>query len=159
VSILLTYSYANSHNDQNRLLSSFLDGMFEECGQFTTITDGWEQSYAYKNIDQFKNAYKTIKETVALPNWTGVPAEYIQHMKVGFGLMMDFNWRKTGWNTTDFSKNYFTPLAFENAVRSALSVSDKYVWIYTEEPRWWTNPTQKLPKEYIDALIKARIGA
>jgi hypothetical protein len=39
-------------------------------------------------------------------------------------------------------------------VRLGLARADEYVWIYTEEPRWWTNA--KLPKEYIEALTKAR---
>ena len=55
---------------------------------------------------------------------------------------------------TDFSKNHFSPAEFENAVRSALRVSDEYVWIYTEQPRWWTK--EKLPQTYVDALAKTR---
>jgi hypothetical protein len=54
----------------------------------------------------------------------------------------------------DFSKNHFTPAEFEAAVRSALEVSDEYVWIYTEQPRWWTS--ERLPAAYIDALRSAR---
>ena len=41
-----------------------------------------------------------------------------------------------------------------SAVRAALEVSDEYVWIYTEQPRWW--PRQKLPQQYIDALDAGR---
>ncbi len=71
----------------------------------------------------------------------------------GFGLWMDCNWRSVGWNETEFSKNHFTPAEFEAAVRSALAVSDRYVWIYTEQPRWW--PRERLPEEYIEALRNA----
>jgi hypothetical protein len=39
-------------------------------------------------------------------------------------------------------------------VRAALAVSDRYVWIYTEKPLWWTN--QRLPRPYVDALRAAR---
>jgi hypothetical protein len=35
-----------------------------------------------------------------------------------------------------------------------LEVSDEYVWIYTEQPRWWTS--ERLPAAYIDALRSAR---
>ncbi len=75
-------------------------------------------------------------------------------MKAGFGLWMDCDWRRKGWNVTDFSKNHFSPTEFEGAVRSALQVSDGYVWIYTEQPRWWTR--DKLPQAYVEALAKAR---
>lgn len=30
----------------------------------------------------------------------------------------------------------------------------RYVWIYTEQPRWWTN--ERLPPAYIDALRAAK---
>ncbi len=36
----------------------------------------------------------------------------------------------------------------------ALELSDEYVWIYAEHPRWWTN--EKLPEAYLDAIKKAR---
>ena len=75
-------------------------------------------------------------------------------MKAGFGVWLDNDWRRKGWNLTDFSKNHFSPGEFENAVRSALRVSDQYVWIYTEQPRWWTK--DKLPQAYVDALRNAR---
>jgi hypothetical protein len=39
-------------------------------------------------------------------------------------------------------------------VRTAFDVSDEYVWIYTEQPRWWTN--ERLPTEYVSALKHAR---
>ena len=69
---------------------------------------------------------------------------------------MDYDWRKNGWNLTDFSKNHFTPAQFESTVRSALTVSEGYVWIYTEQPRWWTG--ERLPQEYVEALTRARLN-
>jgi hypothetical protein len=54
----------------------------------------------------------------------------------------------------DFSKNYFSPAEFETAVRSALQVSDGYVWIYSERPKWWTK--EMLPQAYVKALAIAR---
>src|SRR5438046_10300176 len=69
---------------------------------------------------------------------------------------MDYDWRRKGWNVEDFAKNHFSPTEFETAVRSALRLSDEYVWIYTEQPRWWTK--EKLPQAYVDALAKARKG-
>jgi len=54
----------------------------------------------------------------------------------------------------DFSKNHFSPREFEAAVRSALMVSDGYVWIYAERAKWWKN--EMLPAAYVEALSKAR---
>lgn len=50
--------------------------------------------------------------------------------------------------------NYFTPASFETSVRSALDVSDKYVWIRAEQPRWWAG--EQLPLAYIEALRKVK---
>lgn len=50
-------------------------------------------------------------------------------------------------------KNHFTPDEFEAAVRAALQRSDEYVWVYTEQPRWWTN--EKLPAAYVEAVEQA----
>jgi hypothetical protein len=70
---------------------------------------------------------------------------------------MDQDWRKHGWDTNDFTKNYFTPEVFESSVRQALAVTDEYVWIYTETPRWWSKEGApvKLPETYAAALRRA----
>ena len=135
------------------LLAAFLDGVFEACSDNTTIVDGWENSYGYKQPEQFKKAYDTIK--IKSLEWTDSPEKYRQHIRAGFGIMMDYNWRNIPWDVNDVSKNYFSPTEFETSVRAALHASDQYVWIYTQQPRWWTN--QKLPKDYIEELVKARI--
>jgi len=85
--------------------------------------------------------------------WDIVPEKY-GRVEAGFGLWMDHDWRQKAWNTSDFSKNHFTPGEFEQAVRAALERSDCYVWIYTEQPRWWTG--ERLPQAYVDALARAR---
>lgn len=86
--------------------------------------------------------------------WTAVPDKYRRQVQAGFGIWLDCRWRQVGWHLDDLTKNYFTPQEFEHSVRAALQVSDRYVWIYTEQPRWWTN--ERLPPAYIDALRAAK---
>jgi hypothetical protein len=88
----------------------------------------------------------------------GAPEKYAAHFSLGFGLWMDHDWRKHGWDTKDFSKNYYSPKAFEQSVRTALHTADEYVWVYTEQPRWWSKDRMqvKLPKEYSDAVNAAK---
>ncbi len=161
ITVLLPFGYSAAHRrgrakDRAQvsygLLADFLDGMLDACSKETNIVDAWEPSYPYKEQKQFEEAYQTIKQKAL--DWTAVPDKYRSQVKAGFGIWMDNDWRKKGWNLTDFSKNHFGPAQFENAVRSALRVSDEYVWIYTEQPRWWTK--EKLPQAYVDALVKAR---
>ena len=161
ITILLPFGYSAAYRrgrakDRSQvsygLLADFLDGMLDTCSKETTLVDAWEPSYPYKEQKQFEQAYQTIKEKAL--DWTAVPGKYRSQVKAGFGIRLDNDWRRKGWNLTDFSKNHFSPGEFESAVRSALGVSDQYVWIYTEQPRWWTR--ENLPQAYVDALTRAK---
>jgi hypothetical protein len=161
ITVLLTFGYSIAQptggaKDRSEvsygLLADFLDGVLDACPAETKIVDAWEGAYTYKQEVQFRNAYDTIK--VKSADWTAVPDKYRRQVQAGFGIWMDCSWRQVGWNLDDFAKNHFTPEAFEHSVRAALKVSDEYVWVYTEQPRWWTN--EQLPKAYVDALSAAR---
>lgn len=160
ITILLTFGYdislwrAVRPKDRSAaaygLLADFLDGVLDACTKETALVDGWEFAYPYKERRQFEAAYETITRKAL--DQTAVPEKYKAHVRAGFGLWMDH--RRKGWDVKDFSKNYFLPAEFESAVRSALEVSDGYVWVYSERPKWWTN--EMLPREYVEALAKAR---
>ena len=158
IKILMTFGYAESgrlqRNSEERvygLLADFLDGMLDVCTPETRIVDAWERSFGYRKQEEFLEARNTTQTTVA--NYVATPHRYLKHVQTGFGIWMDNRHHKVGWHLDDFSKNYFTPVQFEESVRLALVASDEYVWIYTEKPLWWTN--QQLPQPYVDALRKA----
>ncbi|MBI1913221.1 MAG: hypothetical protein HYS12_00430 [Planctomycetes bacterium] len=161
VTLLLTFGYSIAQPRRGArdragsaygLLADFLDGVLEACSKDTTVVDAWESSYPYKEAKQFERAYGTIKERAL--GWTAVPEKYRARVKAGFGIWMDHDWRRKGWDLKDLSKNHFSPVEFEAAVRAALRVSDGYVWVYTEQPRWWTG--ERLPRAYVEALERAR---
>ncbi len=162
ITILLTFGYRITRPAEGQprqdshygLLADFLDGMLDACSDDTRIVDAWEYSYPYKQEKQFRQAYETV--TKSSLEWSAVPEKYRRHVRAGFGIWMDCRWRQVGWNLDDFSKNHFTPDEFQYAVRFALEHSDEYVWIYTEQPRWWTN--ERLPEAYVAALRRARDG-
>jgi hypothetical protein len=83
--------------------------------------------------------------------------KYLRFCSLGFGLWLDDDWRKRGWETEAVEKNYFPPDVFEAAVREALFACDEYVWIYSETPRWWSADGRpvKLPAAYDAALRRA----
>jgi hypothetical protein len=161
ITILVTFGYAvtrprpgerdRSESDYG-LWADFLDGMLSACAPGTRIVDAFENSYGYRRPEQFDRAYRTIKEKAL--GWTGEKEAYRRHVQAGFGVWMDNDWNKHGWNATDFSKNYFKPEGFGESVRLALQRTDEYAWIYTEKPRWWTN--ENLPAAYVKALEAAR---
>jgi hypothetical protein len=135
-----------------RLVGDFLDGMLDACAPRTKFVDGWEGAYRFKKKEQFGKAHDAIK--VKLAASAADPEKYRQRFTASSGIWMASDWRRVGWHTDDLSKNFFTPTEFETSVRLGLQRTDEYVWIYTEQPRWWT--ADKLPPAYVEALKKAR---
>jgi hypothetical protein len=167
--IFLTYGYClpytqvkgdpkKQHRVSYGLLSPFLDGMLDAAKPGDRLIDGCELAYGYEDPPQFDKTYETMREGV-LPFVDADHQKYRQVFSFGFGIWMDNQHRKFGWNTEDHSKNYFTPEEFERSVRKAIERTDEYVWIYTETPRWWSAENDggpvKLPEAYVKALRRA----
>ena len=168
LTIFLTFGYslpwAESGNGKGSLadchyglLAPFLDGMLEVAGGKAKFVDGNELAYGYKEPDQFAKSYQTMKHGL-LPIVRD-SEKYARHFSFAFGLWMDRDWRKNGWETNDFSKNYFTPEAFGSSVARAIELADEYVWIYTETPRWWSKEGApvKLPAAYDSAVRQGKL--
>ncbi|MDX2035856.1 MAG: hypothetical protein SFX72_04335 [Isosphaeraceae bacterium] len=140
------------------LLAPFLDGMIAASRGRSKIIDGYELSYGYRERARFTSARELI--TRGLDSITSDPAKYRERVSVGFGLWLDYDWRRLGWNVTDLERNHFTPDGFAASLRAALDETDEYVWIYTEQPRWWTagGKVEKLPRAYIDRIREIAAG-
>jgi hypothetical protein len=138
------------------LLAPFLDGLVDGA-RTTRIIDGHEVSYGFKTPQQFQEVYAAAARD-GLPPIVADPERQPQVTSVGFGLWMDYNWRRFGWDEKAHDRNYFTPETFEASLRAAREVADEYVWIYTETPRWWTDEggSAHLPPEY-DAAVRRAI--
>jgi hypothetical protein len=130
------------------LLPAFLDGLLDGATPDTRIYDGWEGAYGYKTEQNFQKAYDIMRHRSL--EWTGVQEQFRRYYRASFGIWVD---NGKVWDTQDFTRNYFTPTAFEQAVRLALNRTDRYVWIYSEKTRWWDG---SMPSPYIEALINAR---
>ena len=137
------------------LLGPLCDGLVEGIKGKTILVDGHEYSYHYRDVAKFDQAYKAMSQDLLVI--VKDPEKYKQVVSLGFGVWMDDNSGKLGWDDTDFSKNYFTPEVFEASVRKALETSDEYVWIYTERAKWWSDKGPvKLPAAYDAALRRAK---
>jgi hypothetical protein len=137
------------------LLAPFVDGLVEGA-RAARIVDGHERSYWFKEPERFRGAYQLMRD--AVPRIAADPASYRRKLSFGFGIWMDYEWRRFGWNTADPRRNYFSPQALYVSARAALETADEYVWIYTEQPRWWSpgGGPVKLPSAYDAALRRAR---
>ncbi len=140
------------------LLAPFLDGMVEGAKR-ARLVDGYELSYGYKTAAQFQAARKAFNQDVLAI--VQDRAKYERVFSQSFGLWLDHDWRKQGWDEKNPSRNYFSPSAFRSAVGEALKVADQYVWVYSETPRWWSAEGKpvKLPAEYQKALKELRASA
>ena len=161
ITILFTFGYEHAQprkwgqsrsDSESALLSDFLDGILLGATPNTSLVDAWESSYGYKKARHFDDAYRTIKKDSA--KWSVLPDKYRSQFMAGFALWMDFDSQEKGWNVQDPKQNYFTPQQFAGSLELAIQKTDRYVWIYTEKPNWWTN--QQLPTEYVEAVIRAR---
>ena len=136
------------------LLVPFLDGMIAAASDSTVIVDGNELSYPFREPARFAAQADSMRHG-ALRS-VAQPARYARRLSVGFGTWLDYDWSHRGWDSHDPSKNYFTPAAFAVAVQAALDHADRYVWIYSEKPRWWSpagGPVE-LPAAY-DSVLRS----
>ena len=134
------------------MLPAFLDGFFEGAGPQVRIVDGWESAYGYRTHEQLVDAYHWMHRRAL--SLCGARKAYKAHISAGFGVYLDCDQAKIGWHTDDFGKNYYTPDQLFSLVANALSIADDYVWLYAENPRWWTR--ENLPDEYVGAVRLAR---
>src|SRR5262249_20389105 len=113
-------------------------------------------SYGYRDADAFIQAHRAIRRDAA--SLAADPDAYRRVVSAGFGLWLDYDWRKKGWDTGDLAKNYFSPDRFETSLRVAVEQSDEFVWIYTEKPRWWSEKggSIDLPPAYVEAVRRVR---
>ena len=158
ITVLLTYGYGITGIGGDRtkapygLLKDLLDGMFAGASAGATLVDAFEGAYSFRTHREFVNARETVLKK--LPRQTGNPGTYRRHVRLGFGIWMDNRYGAKAWHTDDLEQNYFTPEEFEYAVFCGLDVADRYVWVYTEHPKWWTN--EQLPAAYREALQRVR---
>ena len=160
--IFLTFGYGlpwwESGNGQrplsecrNGLLAPFLDGLVEGA-RGARLIDGYEISYGFKTPAQFWAGYDAVRRGVV--PIVRDPSRYRRVTSVGFGLWMDYDWRRHGWDPVAYDRNYFTPASFETSLRAAWATTNEYVWIYTEQPRWWREEgtPARLPPAYEEAI-------
>lgn len=135
------------------LLPAFLDGLLEASAPDAKFVDLWEFGHRYRTREQFRKGRAEIKNGALAVSSN--PEAYRAALTPGMSLRIDFNPPRTDWQTQYLQRNFFSPNRFERALRGALDVSDRYVWIYSEEgPEFF--PRARLPRPYLKAMRNAR---
>jgi len=143
------------------LVRSFVQGMLEVGGR-ATIVDGAEQGYHMLTYKEFATMRRRAESAATSPLYDG--------MEYGAGLWWDKP-GPTGWHTDpkDFEKNFRSPERLEHALYNALTVADRYVWVYGGctmshvDSVWWNSSygrtgrsIKQIPQAYLDAFKNCR---
>jgi len=154
------------------LLGAFVDGLLAGAGGQATVVEGFELSYPYRSCDRFQEAYAHLRGPCR--GLSLDPVKYDRWLDIGFGIWLDYDSVRTcqdpqvaGRPCRWFDPSLYPaeqrylvdPQQFARAVASARAVSDGYVWIYTEQPKWWTEESplgKNLPDAYVRALQRGR---
>jgi len=136
------------------LLPAFLDGMASVATPANKLIDGSEGTYTLRTRDEFETYHRAFTNGV-LPI-VGIPEQkYHDTFSEAFATWIDVDWRKeNGWNATDFKHNVWQPKDIQAALKNALSVSDEYVWLYSESVHFW-GPSKNVPEAYWQAIANA----
>jgi hypothetical protein len=156
------------------LLGAFVDGVLAGAAGQATVVEGFELSYPYRSCDPFQAAYANLRGPCR--DLSLDPARYDRWLEIGFGIWMDYDSasvcrgaQASGGPCRWFDPSLYPPERwhlvdperFAQAVASARAVSDGYVWIYTEEPKWWTREHpfgENLPEAHLRALERGRVA-
>jgi hypothetical protein len=154
------------------LLPAFVDGILVAKPRETVVVEGHEPSYPFRYCHQFQEAYRRVRQECG--RLSSVPQLYDRDLRLGFGIWMDNGsgepcapYRKEGrpcpWADPTLypeeARHRVDPRLFGEAVASALDLADGYVWIYSEEPKWWgpgRREGENLPAEFVQAIEQAR---
>jgi hypothetical protein len=157
LTIFLSFGYemipkesADKKSHRYGLLKPFLDGLLEGSSS-AIFVNGYEGSYAFSEEKEFNWAYSLMKDNAIL---SSSPEAYRARLQAAFGLWVDLESNSHGWYPDNVAKNKFSPERFQAAVIKGLRRTDRYVWIYSQKPQWWTK--KDLPPEYVWALRRAR---
>lgn len=119
------------------LLPASVDGMMEVADEKAKFVDLCEFAHGFKERHQFLEAYHSIINKAA--KFSLFSELYCRRIRAGFGLWLDYGGRQR-WDVTNLGKNFFSPSDFQRSLQMALELSDEYVWIYSQQPRFFPRP-------------------
>lgn len=130
------------------LLPAFLDGMTEEAESTTRFLDGFEFSYCYTAESDWD--WASILLETGMDGYSGLDDTQRARWQASFALWIDCN---ATWDAEHIEANYFSPESLESTLVQALTWSDGYVWLYSQNLDFFTG--SKVPDAYLVAMENA----
>jgi hypothetical protein len=143
------------------LFIPFVEGMIEVANSGVTFVDGNEFSYDYAFAKEYDDSIRYSKTSKSLL-LDSLEAKYASQSRMAQSIYVDG--LMNIYTSPRFFGFYFASDSerrkkYEHAVYHSLRSSDEYVWVYSEQPEWWTNTlTSGLETAQRSALIKLRNG-
>ena len=128
------------------LLAPFVDGLLEGLGPQATLVDAGT-GYDLQTYQQFlKMRRQAEQKGLKRTRVTGL----YHKMQYGIGLWLDYESRFdgpfAGWQTDpeNYKKNFRPPAELGNTLHNALTVTDRYVWLFVwHGESWWAPGTSQ----------------
>lgn len=120
------------------LLPAFLDGWLDAAGPDVKFVDGCESAYLFNSVEQYLEAVVSMKgDCQRLVSPENRP-KYRAQVQAGLAIYLDAycNPPTSPWYIDGKGGSRLDRL--RDNIRTALRVSDEYVWIYGEQHRWWS---------------------
>ncbi len=138
------------------LLVPFLDGMIEASKGKTRLVDGHEMSYGYRESAAFTRAYDAIKRDASA--LASDRSAYHRLVSAGFGLWLDYDWPKNGWNTRTSKKTTSLQAASRQVFVRPLSNRTNMSGFIRKNRDGGRNEAGAidLPREYVDVVRRVR---
>jgi hypothetical protein len=125
------------------LLPAFVDGMLDAIPPEMTLVDGCESAYRFDGAGPYLRAYNRIRRQDGPAERLVSPEnrrKYRSQVQVAFGVYLDayLNPESSRWYIGGKGGTRLARLQHNLSV--AREASDRYVWIYGEQCRWWPVP-------------------
>ncbi len=142
----------------------FTLGILDGIGDDIMFIDGNEEAYYYTSAIEYYKVRHQIADDLRALIPPGLRPKFKANYQIGhaisadyiignwFGLLNGFSNRLTGQGVVLNAEE--KAMWFEHNVYYALKTSDEYVWLYSEQPNWWTG--ENVPKGFLEALLQAK---
>lgn len=128
------------------LLPFFLDGLLSALPEEARVVHGGCYGFGCRRREEFlERLFRVLR---FLPQVSRLGRRLYGRLEMGLGLRLDFEAEVRGWEGSDWSRNYYSPKDWEEALTAALRWGEGYVLVLSRQGH--------LPAVYLEATRRAK---